>query len=656
MEFFQILWYLVLLSVAAAVPIPQHIQMNQILGWTAVAISACFGIHDQAFIVVRVLGSLLYHAWDEARMVCSKGISIPDAIDSNDEDAVQDSEVPLRRSAQPKRFPGEFSVPDDTNSDDEGAAQDPKILAQIAHAEGQQAHLDEMFRKNRELSKYNEALLADNDKLAKTCDRLEVENKRLSGANDDLDIQTKNHEIESRVALAQEKTEQAVRIVFEKDQEIVALNSKLVQQDFVIKKYQTCHYETEKREKEKDEKIEGYHCFAQSTKEKLHTLDMILKTLHDMAKQGRKSFEPAIYMMDQLLRAGVTPRHLEIDLGRFAYYLTYFRLGWSNRGTLVGGFRATMAMILGRTSYNQLIFVHRETASQEVLPLAFIDNLQNLDLACQELELRYLASTNICGPAFPVYHSDLVFSGNSDGPTSPVDTSGTPINEVMGKLTFDYSKDVAHSQPTTKSWPITKYDWATTGDLTGVTSASLKYLKKKRKQETKKWATKIHGTTKTSGGTDQGISIKGAANRAPAASPANIFSKHMNNNSNVPGLVNSQTDAPAASSFTDSPFGKTMNKVGTAPGSGNNSVLNLNIQSTATPPNRSANLGVWSAPTTSAPTTSAPTAPSSVPLAGVPRSGPTSFVMGGAFPTTANQSSSSRSYRSQDRDGDTEML
>jgi hypothetical protein len=69
MEFFQILWYLVLLSVAAAVPIPQHIQMNQILGWTAVAISACFGIHDQAFIVVRVLGSLLYHAWDEARMV-----------------------------------------------------------------------------------------------------------------------------------------------------------------------------------------------------------------------------------------------------------------------------------------------------------------------------------------------------------------------------------------------------------------------------------------------------------------------------------------------------------------------------------------------------------------------------------------------------------
>ncbi|KAF2445639.1 hypothetical protein P171DRAFT_443273 [Karstenula rhodostoma CBS 690.94] len=584
--------YFAFIACVASAPTPSDQNKLKFFGCLSIVITAHFD-HRPAFAMAAMLGYILYNAWNKAQHSDSAAMG----------------------------YPNGFSVSNDIHWDDEDDADDADVALEVVHAQDHQVNLGDLLKKVQEMDKSNETLLATIDRIAEECDELKAEKERLAGKNFDLNCRVNLYENSSILQKQIEKTEETKQLmadlIAETGTEISELKGKLAHSETVINEYRKLQGEAGEREKKKDEQIESFHRTDQSTEAKLRSLEIIIKTLHGLAEKGGPITEAAVYVMNELVRSNIPVDHLQIDLGKFAYYVQYVRLQWSQRGMMVGGFRATMSMYLGGNARNNLVFIHNDR-TEEVMPPKSVNNRYDFEHACNELEVWYSCSTDtgFSGSMVNTGFSGLMvttctpsaiqpsFAG--PGPTSSTGSSLSPLpGSNSGGLTLNGATTATGAQQGTNY--VTTAPKVIRGGGNGTLGQIIKDAKKKKNapKEDASSSDSITKRAKRSSSPDQGISIKGAA--APKKNPFEDALKEI-------AQKKLQAAVPASKPFANNPFDKNMNKAN------------------ALPQNRGVNLGSsWSATSTL----------SSVPFPNLNGSS-NAFV----------PHSSSRAYRGLARDGD----
>lgn len=510
MEFTSIfvvcLWYFVQLACIAKAPTTADQITLKKFGCASIALVASFGNHFLAHAIFAILGYFLYGTWKEAQHSDLPGEPSATHITGLLSHLLRFLLETLSAAffPEPEGFSKGFSCPN-THWDDENESDDPDVTIEPAHAHVRQANSGHLLKKVKELSKSNEASIAHIDKMIEQRNELNVEAKRLSGQNFDLRRQLELYEIG---AVLQKETDQVIQakqllsdLRATTSFEISELKGKLAHSETVIKAYRQRQMEGEEREKKKDEEIESLRRVEQSTEAKLFSLDMIIATLHELSAKGGPMTEATVYVMNELVRSNIPIEHLQIDLGKFAYYVKYVGLQWSKLGRLVGGFRATLAMHLGGDSCKRLVFIHN-CGSEESMPILSLKNRQQLEHACNDLEVRYASrNTGYSGPVATA-GSSSVRQPAVVGPGSLVPLAGS----TSGGLTIKGTAAAPRVQRETNVFFSGK---AIPSGGRGTLRQTLRPMKES--SASNKAASPAAGVRKRSASPDQGINIEGAA-------------------------------------------------------------------------------------------------------------------------------------------------
>ncbi|KAK7187383.1 hypothetical protein PSPO01_06613 [Paraphaeosphaeria sporulosa] len=525
-QFVISVWYFILLGCIAGAQVPSQYDTLKGFGCGAIALTACFD-HRPAFAIATLLGYFLYDAW------------------KNKEDDPENA----------KGSPNGFAVPN-TDWDDEDDSDGSEVSIVVAHVEAPSVNAGDLLEKVQELNKSNEALLAANDRMAKERDQLETDNKRLSGLNFDLNSCVKLYKSGQTLKNVTKRVEEAEQRLADVNKEKRHLRGEIAHLETVVEKYRELQGEAEERQKQLEEQINFFCRTDQSTEAKLNSLDIMVKTLHELASRGGQITDATVFVMNELVRVNIPATHLQIDLGKFAYYVKHVGLQWSKAGSIAGGFRASMSTYFGGDSRTNVVFIHHG-GNQEVLPTRSAHNRQEFDHVCKDIEAEYLSSANI------------VFSNSMAGPGSSglvYDTSySSPVATASASQISQPPAIVSGSLPPLAGIHSTALANQGSMSTTQIQKRTDEFFRKDIQSDNKKEAIAAaknaasfsSGNTKQSANSDRGISIDGAP-----AGKQNPFQKAFAELAQQ----KAQTAAPApASDPFANPFDKSMSRANALP-------------------------------------------------------------------------------------------
>ncbi|KAJ4347284.1 uncharacterized protein N0V89_011224 [Didymosphaeria variabile] len=506
----RIVYYLLQVSVFAKVS-NDHKDTSVIFPCICIVISASFGNHLPAFFMGVFLSIFLivrYHLFT------------PRTPDSSDPPAKGSGPESGPAGEDPGSnivgFPNGFSVPDD--SDDEDDFVDPLItsLTWERDEETLNTRIDTLTAMNEDLTADNEALAKQVYEWKEAYYSLEINSKAeyniVKGQNVELNRRINIYEAGRPLQFQTNRLNKANAVIMEKEQEIDRLTNQVKRLEDAAQFRHKCYEENSKLKAELDEKNILRASAHQATEEKASALNTVVTLLHSMVEKGGLSLDPAVFIMYELLRSGINPQHLQVDLDKYIWYLRYVRLGYSQRGTIHGGFRATIAMFFGG-EYRGNVFTKEMNGAEVVLPLT---PTSRLDLEQVGYEPEFPPATPINGatlpgPSVPPFPSNPRQPPSNTGlqppsnPRQPPSNPSQPPPNAVGPV-------LQGPPQNTQPFP----DPATDGlarELGGMTIKSTDKVQPPLQDATNNFFGKRNGGSQTT----EGISIKGAA--AAAAKP-----------------------------------------------------------------------------------------------------------------------------------------
>ncbi|KAL5412847.1 hypothetical protein PMIN04_009676 [Paraphaeosphaeria minitans] len=599
MQFAIFLWYFMQLACIGSAPTPSPLNN---FACAAIVLAACFSGHFLAHAMVVTSGYFLYDAWKKAHRPDSPVMSLSFYPNScfvqlrlllgeilaallhctcpteGSLSCVSVPEINWNEEDEPKDagFPNGFSPPE-THWDDEDDVPESSLV--VFNAQGHSANSGDLLKKVQELSKSNKVMLAGNTRMTEERDQLKADNKHLFRQNFDLNSRLKMYQSGRSLDNTTKRAEEAEQRLADVNAEKRNLQGEIDHLNTVIEEYLKLQSEAKEREKEHEEQINSFRRADQCSEAKLNSLDIIINTLHELAGRGGHITEATVFVLNELIRANIPATHLQIDLGKFAYYVKYVGLQWSKVGSMAGGYRASMSTYLGGDSRTNLVFIHNG-GHQEAMPTRPVSNRQDFEQVCKDIEARFLSSNNIVfssSPACTGFSRLTVDTGHSCPVASswinrpPIVGSGSLLplaGSNSAALAIQGPKATTQLQERTNNFFGSRKgnQGGDSGTVSG-DSGALKRMAvemktdaeaKQAAEAAKKAASSSGGIVKKSASSNQGISIKGASDAAklnaleqamaelvkeraqaaaatPASNPlANPFVKNMSNANALP--------------------------------------------------------------------------------------------------------------------------